>query len=102
MPKGKRILIHAKNVTRHFEEDEKRVQVLRDIDLDVHDGEFLMLLGPSGSGKSTLLRLLIGLEKPDGGNIETANVANSVVFQDFALFPWLTVGQNIGFGLRMS
>lgn len=102
MSKGKKVLIHAKNVTRHFEEDEKRVQVLRDIDLDVYDGEFLMLLGPSGSGKSTLLRLLIGLEKPDGGNVQMSHVATSVVFQDFALFPWLTVGHNIGFGLRMA
>lgn len=98
----KKVLIHVKNVTRHFEEDEKRVQVLRDIDLDVYDGEFLMLLGPSGSGKSTLLRLLVGLEKPDGGTVQMSHVSTSVVFQDFALFPWLTVGQNIGFGLRMS
>lgn len=100
--KERKTLIHAQNVTRHFEEDEKRVPVLRDIDLNVYEGEFLMLLGPSGSGKSTFLRLLAGLAKPDGGIMQMARVETSFVFQDFALFPWLTVAENIGFGLRMA
>lgn len=99
---AQKILIHALNVARHFDEDEKRTPVLRDIDLDVYEHEFLMLLGPSGSGKSTLLRLLAGLAKPDGGTVKRASVTSAFVFQDFALFPWLTVAENIGFGLRMS
>ncbi len=97
-----KILIQVKNVTKHFDEDEKRVQVLRDINLDVREYEFLMLLGPSGSGKSTLLRLLTGLEEPDSGSVKKTNANISFVFQDFALFPWLNVEQNIRFGLDMN
>ena len=97
-----KILIKTQNVFRHFEEDEKRIPVLRDIDLDVREGEFLMLLGPSGSGKSTLLRLLAGLAEPDGGVVTRAKMGMGFVFQDFALFPWLTVEQNIRFGLDMN
>jgi NitT/TauT family transport system ATP-binding protein len=99
---GGKVLIHVRNVTRHFDEEDKRTPVLRDIDLDIFEHEFLMLLGPSGSGKSTLLRLLAGLAEPDGGSIKKSAVTTSFVFQDFALFPWLTVAQNIGFGLHMS
>lgn len=98
----KKILIKVENVTRHFEEDDKRTPVLRDIDLTIYEHEFLMLLGPSGSGKSTLLRLLSGLAEPDGGVIKKANINTSFVFQDFSLFPWLTIAQNIGFGLQMN
>lgn len=96
------ILIHLNNVTKHFEDDGRKVLVLKDIDLDVRRGELLMLLGPSGSGKSTLLRLLAGLEKPDSGILRSGVASHSFVFQDFALFPWLTVAENIGFGLKMK
>ncbi len=96
------VLIHLNNVTKHFEDDGRKVPVLKDIDLDVQRGEFLMLLGPSGSGKSTLLRLLSGLEKPDSGTLHMGVTSHSFVFQDFALFPWLTVAENIGFGLKMK
>ena len=86
------------------------------IDLEVSRGEILALLGPSGCGKTTFLRLLAGFERPDGGCIELAGrvVADGgrfvpperrrvgVVFQDYALFPHLDVGANIGFGLRRT
>jgi multiple sugar transport system ATP-binding protein len=86
------------------------VAVLRELDLRIADGEFLVLVGPSGCGKSTLLRLLAGLDGPTGGEIYVGgrpvsalrpserNVA--MVFQSYALYPHLTVAGNLGFGLR--
>ena len=88
------------------------VEVLQQLDLQIQDGEFLVLVGPSGCGKSTLLRLLAGLEQPSGGEIYVGNRPVSqlrpaqrdvaMVFQSYALYPHLTVAGNIGFGLRRS
>lgn len=85
--------------------------VLHDVDLFVHHGEFLTLLGPSGSGKSTLLRIVGGLELPRTGAVKigTEDVTGlpperreiGVVFQNYALFPHMTVADNISFPLRM-
>ena len=87
---------------------------LRDVSLSVSPGEVLCLVGPSGSGKSTLLRVIAGIERPTGGRIDIdgkpvagpstfvnpEHRAVGMVFQDFALFPHLTVAQNVAFGLR--
>jgi len=88
------------------------LKVLDDIDLAVHEGELLALLGQSGSGKSTILRCLTGLVQPTGGRVLASgkplagvNAEASIVFQTFALYPWLTVAQNVAVGLmarRMS
>ena len=88
------------------------VEVLRQLDLQIEDGEFLVLVGPSGCGKSTLLRLLAGLEQPSGGEIYVGSRPVSqlrpaqrdvaMVFQSYALYPHLSVADNIGFGLRRS
>ena len=88
------------------------MEVLRQLDLDIEDGEFLVLVGPSGCGKSTLLRLLAGLEQPSGGEIYVGSRPVSqlrpaqrdvaMVFQSYALYPHLSVADNIGFGLRRS
>ncbi len=88
------------------------VQVLRQLDLQIADGEFLVLVGPSGCGKSTLLRLLAGLEAPTDGDIfvgdrcvtrlRPAQRDVAMVFQSYALYPHLSVAGNIGFGLRRS
>ncbi|WP_341901318.1 ABC transporter ATP-binding protein [Synechococcus sp. UW140] len=88
------------------------VEVLRGIDLKIKDGEFLVLVGPSGCGKSTLLRLLAGLETPSAGEVLVGGrtVTNlppsrrdvAMVFQSYALYPHLSVAQNIAFGLRRS
>ncbi len=85
-------------------------EVLHEIDLDVEEGEFLVLLGPSGCGKTTLLRLLAGLETADAGRILIGDrVVNDVapaerdvamVFQSYALYPHLTVYENVAFPLR--
>jgi len=82
------------------------------VDLTVEEGEFFTLLGPSGSGKTTLLRLIAGFERPDAGRIELGGRdvtsmpphlrETNTVFQDYALFPHMTVGDNIGYGLRVK
>jgi len=82
------------------------------VDLDIADGEFLTLLGPSGSGKTTVLRMIAGFELPSGGSIELAGADVSklppfqrdvnTVFQDYALFPHLTVAQNVEYGLKVK
>ena len=81
---------------------------LRDIDLDVVPGEFIVLLGPSGCGKSTLLYLIAGLEDATDGEVwsfgdrvETPSPNRSLIFQETSLFPWLTVWQNVSFGLSI-
>jgi multiple sugar transport system ATP-binding protein len=82
------------------------------VDLEVADGEFMVLLGPSGCGKTTLLRCLAGLEKVDGGHVwiggrEATDLPPrkrriAMVFQSYAVFPHMKVGDNIGFGLKMQ
>jgi len=83
--------------------------VLRDIRLEVREGEFLCLLGPSGSGKTTLQRLLAGLEKPSIGRItwkgeaiEGTSIERGMVFQDYSLYPWMSLADNIGLALEKS
>ena len=89
-----------------------QTEVLHSIDLDIRDGEFVVLVGPSGCGKSTTLRLIAGLEEVTSGTIEIAGrVVNNLepkdrdiamVFQNYAIYPHMTVRKNIGFGLRSS
>ena len=88
-----------------------QTSVLEGIDLAVEDGEFLTILGPSGSGKTTILRLIGGFAEPSAGQIlfDGSDIAQvpihrrpfNTVFQDYALFPHMTVGQNVGYGLRV-
>ena len=78
-----------------------------DIGLDVEAGEFICIVGPSGCGKSTVLNLIAGLDTPTGGRLEKdgqpitgPGADRGVMFQDYALMPWQTVQDNVGFGLR--
>jgi multiple sugar transport system ATP-binding protein len=99
--------IRIQNVTKVF----GKSTALKDVSVDVKDGEFLVLLGPSGCGKTTLLRCIAGLERVDGGKVfigdrDVTDLAPrareiAMVFQSYAVFPHMTVAQNIGFGLRM-
>jgi ABC-type nitrate/sulfonate/bicarbonate transport system ATPase subunit len=99
----------CRNVSKTWAEGTKRAHVaLRDVDLDVTPGEFIVLLGPSGCGKSTLLYLIAGLEQESGGEIwsfgdrvVSPSPERSLIFQETSLFPWLTVGQNASFGLSI-
>jgi ABC-type Fe3+/spermidine/putrescine transport system ATPase subunit len=87
------------------------VYALKNVDLDIADGEYFVLLGPSGGGKTTLLRSIGGFIRPDSGTVQIKgkNVDNlppdkrptSMVFQGFALFPHMTVSENIGYGLKL-
>ena len=90
---------------------ENGVQAVFSLTLDVHDGEFLVLVGPSGCGKTTALRMVAGLEEISGGTLSIGGrVVNDVspkerdiamVFQNYALYPHLSVAENIAFGLRL-
>jgi NitT/TauT family transport system ATP-binding protein len=82
---------------------------LKDIQLEVRQREFVSVIGPSGCGKSTLIRILAGLDHPtsgsaciDGVPIDGPGAERGMVFQGYTLFPWLTVKQNVMFGLRMK
>lgn len=102
-------LIGNKIEVSHISFDYGNVSILKNIELDVKEGEFLVLMGPSGCGKSTLLRLMAGLEKPNSGDIlvngisSTKNVPDcGVVFQDYSLFPWLSAEENIVLALKQK
>ena len=99
-------MLELKNVKKSYD----GTPVLRDISLDIEDGEIVSILGPSGCGKTTLLNLILGIVDSDGGRIffngeDITDVPMekrgfNIVFQDYALFPNLNVYQNITYGLR--
>lgn len=96
-------------VRRVFRTGTQEVTALESIDLRIANGEFLCIVGPSGCGKSTLLNLLAGLDQPSAGSIQLDDrkisgigTDRSLLFQELGLFPWLTVRQNVEFGLRMQ
>ncbi|MBK9054518.1 MAG: ABC transporter ATP-binding protein [Chloroflexi bacterium] len=100
--------IRFTNVSRHFGE----VRAVDDLDLDIEDGEFFTMLGPSGSGKTTCLRMVAGFEMPTRGRVflhgqEVTHLPPyerdvNTVFQDYALFPHLSVADNVGYGLMIK
>ncbi|WP_288349515.1 sn-glycerol-3-phosphate ABC transporter ATP-binding protein UgpC [uncultured Thalassospira sp.] len=100
--------VKIENVIKRY----ANVQVMHGVDVDIKDGEFVVLVGPSGCGKSTLLRMLAGLEEITDGTISIGGrVVNDVipkdrdiamVFQSYALYPHKTVFENIGFPLKMA
>src|SRR2546423_11813107 len=107
------VLLEARLCSKVFETEGKHqtgaqpMLVLDKIQFQIHEGEFVALLGPSGSGKSTLLRILAGLLTPTSGQVlfkgvpqQGPNPHVAIVFQSFALFPWLTVLQNVELGLE--
>jgi NitT/TauT family transport system ATP-binding protein len=87
-------------VTKRFDRDNARPAVLQDVSLTVAQGEFVCLLGASGCGKSTLLSLVAGLDQPTSGKVRVS-ASPALMFQESALFPWLTAGQNIDLALRL-
>ncbi|MFE4858869.1 ABC transporter ATP-binding protein [Streptomyces sp. NPDC056670] len=89
------------HVSKSFDGPAGPQLVLDDITLDVAPGEFVTLLGASGCGKSTLLNLVAGLDAPTAGAIETPGGRPALMFQEHALFPWLTAGKNIELALRL-
>jgi spermidine/putrescine transport system ATP-binding protein len=111
MSVGADTAISVQNVVKAFGQGAAAVRALDDVSVDIRQGEFFTLLGPSGCGKTTLLRLIAGFEMPTEGVIllDGADITNlppnkrpvNTVFQSYALFPHLTVAQNVAFGLQM-
>jgi NitT/TauT family transport system ATP-binding protein len=98
-------IIDIRGVSKSFELQGQTIQALKDANLTIRKGEFVTLIGASGCGKSTLLRIMAGFEKPTTGEalmwgkpIEEPGPSRGMVFQDYALFPWLSVRDNIAFG----
>ncbi len=98
-----------KRVHKSFKQKGQQIQALHDINFTVDEGEFICVIGPSGCGKSTLISLVAGLEFPDSGQVfvdnkivEGPSKDRLVVFQEAALFPWLTVLNNVEFGLKIA
>ncbi|WP_131798334.1 ABC transporter ATP-binding protein, partial [Devosia elaeis] len=100
--------VEIRNVAKSF----GPTDIIRDINIEVPDGAFVVLVGPSGCGKSTLLRMIAGLEDIDKGEISIGGrVINDVepkhrdiamVFQNYALYPHMTIAENMGFSLRLA
>ena len=105
------IAIHVNGVGKYFGAEPNLVKALDNVSIDICRNEFFTLLGPSGCGKTTLLRLIAGFETPTFGQILLDNTdithlppyhrSVNTVFQSYALFPHLTVAENISFGLEM-
>ncbi len=98
-------IIQIKGVSKVFKLQDQTIQALSDANITIRKGEFVCLIGASGCGKSTLLRIMAGFERPSSGEalmwgkpIEEPEPSRGMVFQDYALFPWLSVRDNIGFG----
>lgn len=101
--------VTIRDLTKSFTIDGQTLPVLRKINLDIRGGESLAIVGASGSGKTTLLRILAGLEEPDSGDVLIDNAPvhglgreRSVIFQEPRLLPWLTVLENVAFGLEVQ
>jgi NitT/TauT family transport system ATP-binding protein len=101
--------IRISKVSKIFSSDDRELVALEDINLDIKSGEFICLLGPSGCGKSTLLNAVAGFSLPTTGTIfvddkpvQSPGPDRGMVFQEYALFPWMTVEANIAFGLEIQ
>lgn len=104
-------ILELKNVTKEYNTGRnggRKLAILKDVNMSINKNEFVSIVGPSGSGKSTLLRIIMGLEAPSGGKVifkgesmeGKVNPFMAMVFQSFGLFPWLTVLENVEFGLE--
>lgn len=105
------ILLQVKEVSKvfHYADNSRNHVVLNKVSIDIKDGEFVTIVGPSGCGKSTLLSIIAGLDTPDSGiiavrgeNKTSTDPGRLVIFQEGALFPWLTVSENVEFGLKLA
>ena len=100
-------ILTIRGVTKRFSVGDGELEALATVDLSIPTGEFVCMIGASGCGKSTLLRIIAGFEEPTTGNVAMYGKAitgpgsdRGMVFQDYALFPWMTVRENISFGPR--
>lgn len=103
------IKVKIDNVVKKFEGRNGEVTALNGVNLEIKNNEFICVVGPSGCGKSTLLNIIAGLQEPtsgeilvDGNKVTGPGKERGVVFQQYALFPWLTVRENVEFGLKLN
>lgn len=101
-------ILKISNINKNFITKHKTVHTLKNINLEIEQGEFICIVGPSGCGKTTLLNIIAGLEKATSGNIFlndkkifSPGIDRTVLFQEHALFPWLQVIDNVEFGMKM-
>jgi NitT/TauT family transport system ATP-binding protein len=107
--KSRRVVLSIDELTREYDSGQGRFRALSNVSHDVHTREFTCVIGPSGCGKSTLIRILAGLEEPSSGVVSVdgepvigPGADRGMVFQNYTLFPWLTVKKNVMFGLKMK
>lgn len=103
------IVLKLRQLGREFDSTRGTLVAIDDVSFDVHQREFISVIGPSGCGKSTLIRVVAGLEEPSTGAVfiddkpvREPGADRGMVFQNYTLFPWLTVATNVSFGLRMK
>ena len=101
--------VRIDHVEKIYDGRQGKMVALNGVDLDIYENEFICVVGPSGCGKSTLLNIIAGLLEPtsgavylDGKKVEGTGTERGVVFQQYALFPWLTVKKNVEFGLKLK
>ena len=104
--------VQLKNVIKRYGHGKTANQVIHGVNVDIADGEFIVIVGPSGCGKSTLLRMVAGLEEISGGEIsiggrvvntlEPAERDIAMVFQNYALYPHMSVFDNMAYGLKIA
>lgn len=106
---SEKIKLQVKNVTRIYDGNDGPVTAIRDVNLEVRESEFVMIVGPSGCGKTTLINIIGGLDTAtsgevllDGKAVNGPGADRGMVFQGYSLFPWLTVQKNVEFGLKMK
>jgi NitT/TauT family transport system ATP-binding protein len=103
------VIVRIEGVHKVFRTDSREIVALKDINLDIYRGEFICILGPSGCGKSTLLNAIAGFLLPSAGrliasgeDVTSPGPDRAMVFQEYALFPWMTVAENVAFGLEIK
>ncbi|MCR1954774.1 ABC transporter ATP-binding protein SaoA [Clostridioides mangenotii] len=101
--------LDVKNISKSFINNKKHVEVFKNINLEVDQGEFICLLGPSGCGKTTLLTIIGGFQKPDSGEIwvnenkvTKPGIDRAFIFQNYALFPWKSVRDNVLYPMKQQ
>ena len=99
--------LSIQNVNKSFTVDGQKVDVLKDINLEIREGEFIAIVGHSGCGKSTLLKIIAGLEKNDTGlvtvdgkEVNGPGMDRGMIFQEHRLFPWMSIEKNVQLGLK--
>lgn len=105
---GRKIKLQVRNLSKIYRDKEREVTALKDVNLEVKESEFVMIVGPSGCGKTSLINIIGGLDEAtsgevllDGKTVNGPGADRGMVF-GYSLFPWLSVQKNVEFGLKMK